>query len=138
MPFLWRSIVSGYISRSNSDPGICIDGLGNLFVAVPLFPQSLDLVADHTEPLHKQLRRFHDLKQDTGVLVLDVNAGSPAAVAGLREGDVLLDMDGAVLEGADSLFSHLTESAAGKAATVRVLHGHDVVRVVVVPRMVEE
>jgi S1-C subfamily serine protease len=94
-------------------------------------------VQAQTAPLHKQLRRFHDLKQETGVLVLDVNAGSPAALAGLREGDVLLDIDGAVLEGVDSLFSHLTESAAGKAATVRMLRGRDVVRVVVVPKMVE-
>jgi hypothetical protein len=51
---------------------------------------------------------------------------------------MLLEINGAVLEGVDSLFSHLTEAAAGKAAALRVLRGRDVVRVDVVPRAVEE
>ena len=94
-------------------------------------------VQAQTAPLHKLLRRFHDLKQETGVLVLSVDANSPAFLAGLREGDVLLEIDGVVLEGIDSLFSHLTEDAAGKPASLRVLRGRDIVRVEVVPRVVE-
>jgi S1-C subfamily serine protease len=94
-------------------------------------------VQGQTAPLHKQLRRFHDLPQETGVLVLGVDANSPAASAGLREGDVLLEIDGAELEGIDSLFSHLTEAAAGKPAALRVLRGRDVIRVEVVPRSIE-
>ena len=93
-------------------------------------------VEAQTAPLHKALRRFHDLKQESGVLVLGVEPGSPAASSGLREGDVLLDIDDAVLEGVDSLFSHLTEAAAGKAASLRVLRGREVLRVDVVPRIV--
>ncbi len=88
-------------------------------------------------PLHKQLRRFHELKQESGVLVLGVEANAPAAGAGLREGDVLLAIDETVLEGIDSLFSYLTESAAGRMATLLVLRGRDVIRVQVVPRIVE-
>jgi S1-C subfamily serine protease len=93
-------------------------------------------VEAQTAPLHKVLRRFHDLKQESGVLVLGVEPGSPAASSGLREGDVLLDIDGDVLEGVDSLFSHLTEAAAGKAASLRVLRGREVLHVDVVPRIV--
>ncbi len=91
-----------------------------------------------TAPLHKQLRRFHELTQQSGVLILGVESESPAISAGVREGDVLLEMDGAVLEGVDSLFSRLTESAAGKQVSLRVLRGREVIRVTVVPRLAIE
>jgi S1-C subfamily serine protease len=71
------------------------------------------------------------------VLVLGVEANAPVADAGLREVDVLLAIDETVLEGIDALFSHLTESAAGRMATLLVLRGRDVIRVQVVPRIVE-
>ena len=37
-------------------------------------------VEAQTAPLHQVLRRFHELKQETGVLVLGVEGGSPASV----------------------------------------------------------
>ena len=89
-----------------------------------------------TAPLHPALRRFHDLKQESGVLVLGVVPGSPAESAGLREGDVLLDFNGTPLEAVDSLFSQLTEAAAGKPATLRLLRGREVQRVEIVPVLV--
>ncbi len=94
-------------------------------------------VQAQTAPLHKQLRRFHDLKQETGVLVLGVAAESPAASAGLREGDVLLDIDGITLEGVDSLFSYLTEDAAGKPVSFRVLRRRDVLHIEIIPVILE-
>ena len=94
-------------------------------------------VQAQTAPLHKQLRRFHELPQETGVLVLGVAAQSPAASAGLREGDVLLDVNGTTLEGVDSLFSYLTEDAAGKRASFRVLRGREVLHIGIVPAILE-
>ena len=94
-------------------------------------------VQGQTAPVHKQLRSFHGLEQASGVLVLGVEPSSPAAAAGLREGDVLLRIDEATLEGVDALFSHLTETAAGKLALLRVLRGREIIRVEIVPRMVE-
>ncbi len=94
-------------------------------------------VEAQTAPLHNQLRRFHEIEQHSGVLVLGVDPDSPAASAGLREGDVLLAIDGTVLDGVDSLFSQLTEAAAGKPASLRVLRGRELVCVLVIPRAVE-
>lgn len=88
-----------------------------------------------TAPLHKALRRFHELKQETGVLVLGVVAGSPADSAGFREGDVLLQIGESVLDAVDSLFSYLGESAAGKSVSVRLLRGREVLNLRIVPRL---
>jgi S1-C subfamily serine protease len=90
-----------------------------------------------TAPLHKQLQRFHDLRQDSGVLVLGVEEGSPAATSGLRDGDLLLQMDSTILDGVDALFSRLTEAAAGKPASMRVLRGRELLSLEVVPKIVE-
>ena len=90
-----------------------------------------------TAPLHTQLQRFHDLRQDSGVLVLGVEEGSPAAASGLREGDLLLQMGSVILDGVDALFSSLTEAAAGKSALLHVLRGRELLTVEVVPRLAE-
>jgi len=91
-----------------------------------------------TAPVHKQLRSFHGLQQESGVLILGVEPRSPAEASGLREGDVLLRIDETPLEGVDALFRHLTETAAGKKALLRVLRGREVISVEIVPRMIEE
>ena len=45
------------------------------------------------------LEGFYALKQNTGLLVNSVDPGSPAAVAGLRGGDIILSINGAPVDG---------------------------------------
>jgi S1-C subfamily serine protease len=94
-------------------------------------------VQAQTAPIHKQLRSFHGISQATGVLVLGVEANSPAASAKLREGDLLLQMGDEKLEGVDSLFRFLSEAAAGKKRALKLLRGREVLQVDVTPRVVE-
>ena len=95
-------------------------------------------VQAQTAPILKQLRSFHSLAQTSGVLVLGVEPNSPSSSAGLREGDVLLGMDETTFEGVDGLFSYLSEGVAGKKALLSVLRGRELLRIEIVPRMVEE
>src|SRR5436190_9363599 len=44
--------------------------------------------------LHRRLVRFHHLPVESGLLVLSVEPDSPAAFAGLREGDIVVEFDG--------------------------------------------
>src|ERR1041385_6720859 len=47
-------------------------------------------IAGQTTPIHARLRRYYQLKQDRGVLVVGVEPGSPARLSGLREGDIIV------------------------------------------------
>ena len=60
-------------------------------------------VEAQTTPLHRRLVRFYNLPQETGVVVISVTAGSPGQKAGLREGDVIVGLDGKPVAGVDDL-----------------------------------
>jgi M6 family metalloprotease-like protein len=58
---------------------------------------------------------------DNGVRVDGVTAGSPADQAGLREGDVLTGIDGAITRTLEALRERLAERVPGEEVTVQVI-----------------
>src|SRR3954469_16877916 len=50
-------------------------------------------LAAQTRPLDRRIARHHGLSQRSGVEVMEVQAGKPADLAGLRAGDILVSMD---------------------------------------------
>ena len=56
-----------------------------------------------------------------GALVTGVEPRGPAAVAGIREGDVLIAVDGVPITGVDDLHRSLTGERAGREVHVEVL-----------------
>jgi S1-C subfamily serine protease len=51
-------------------------------------------VAGQDVPIHRRVVRFYSLPRETGVLVASVEKESPAAKAGLRDGDVIVAFNG--------------------------------------------
>lgn len=72
-------------------------------------------------PLHRRLVRFYDLPQESGVFVVSVADGSPAQKAGLRQGDVIIALDGKPVAGVDDLHRLLTDARVGVSGTLTVL-----------------
>jgi S1-C subfamily serine protease len=71
--------------------------------------------------LHRRSVAEHGLTAAGGVLVLSVERGSPAARAGLEEGDILVALGEQPLGGVDDLHRALTDHTIGRPATITLL-----------------
>jgi S1-C subfamily serine protease len=90
-------------------------------------------VEAQTTPLHRRLVRFYDLPQESGVVVVGVTEGSPAQKTGLREGDVIVSLDGKPVAGVDDLHRLLTDARVGVSSTLTVLRRTEKLELKVVP-----
>jgi len=70
------------------------------------------------QPLTPELARSFGAKDTKGVLISDVVPESPAATAGLRPGDILLEFDGKRMEGPGDLQRAVGLFAPGQSAKV--------------------
>ena len=91
-------------------------------------------VEAQTAPLHRRLVRFYDLPQESGVIVSAVTPGSPAQRAGLREGDVIVALDGKAVAGVDDLHRLLTDAHVGVSSSFTVLRWTQKLELQVVPQ----
>ncbi len=80
-------------------------------------------VVGQTVPLQRSLARYHGLAQERGILVIAVEPGSPAQSAGVRERDILVELDGHVLAGTDDLQRLLTDVRIGARAGLTLVRG---------------
>lgn len=94
-------------------------------------------VEAQTVPLHRRLIRFYDLPQESGVVVISVTSGSPGQKAGLREGDVIIALDGKAIAGVDDLHRLLTDARVGVASPLTVLRHTEKLELRVVPAETE-
>jgi S1-C subfamily serine protease len=78
-------------------------------------------VAGQTVPLHRRIVRFHGLPKESGVFVVNVEPTSPAARAGLHEGDLIVAYGDKPIGGIDDLHRLLTEEQAGMGAAMTVI-----------------
>ncbi len=81
--------------------------------------------------LARRLRRT----AGSGVQILEVQSGDPAAAAGLAKGDVILDFAGSPVFTVDDLHRLLTAEIAGQAAPVTVIHGAEIRTVDIKPTL---
>jgi S1-C subfamily serine protease len=93
-------------------------------------------VQAQTVPLHRRLVRFYDLPKESGVVVISVEEASPAKRIGLREGDVIVALDGQPVAGVDDLHRLLTDARVGVSNPLTVLRHTERLEMKVVPEEV--
>ncbi|HTL17442.1 MAG TPA: trypsin-like peptidase domain-containing protein, partial [Patescibacteria group bacterium] len=90
-------------------------------------------VGGQNTPLHRRLVRHYQLAKGSGVLVIAVAPGSPAARAGLMEGDVIVDVNGSPVASIDALHKFLTGDQIGIESVLTVIRRTDKLRLPIIP-----
>lgn len=80
-------------------------------------------IAGHNVELPRRFVRFYRLPAETAVRVASVEADSPAARGGIREGDLLIRLGDTAIAGIDDLQRQLTMSLVGVRTPVDVIRG---------------
>jgi len=78
-------------------------------------------VAGQQTPIPRAIARISGTAATSGVLVVSIERGSPAAAAGLQEGDVILQFGTTGVTGIDDLHRQLTDERIGTAVQMTVL-----------------
>src|SRR3954464_11099537 len=90
-------------------------------------------VAGQTVPIPRALTRHHRLAVSSGVLVTSVEPGSPAAAAGLRDGDVVFGCADDPVTAVSDLHRQLTDERVGVPTRLAILRGVERRQLTVVP-----
>lgn len=78
-------------------------------------------VGGQTVPIPRAVARVNQLAVSSGVFVVSVEPNSPAAIAGLREGDVILGFAGDAVTGIDDLHRLLTDERISTPVALTIL-----------------
>src|SRR6266704_2976350 len=89
-------------------------------------------VAGQNVPLLRLAVRAHALEGKSGVLVTGIESNSPAELAGVKAGDIILGFDGKPVTGIDDLHRRLATDRIGVQTTVGVLRNADKLELAIV------
>ena len=90
-------------------------------IAYGKFRRSYIGVAGQNVSLPRWLVREHDLLENTAVLVMGVERGSPAEQAGLEAGDLIIAFDDVAIASIDDLHAQLTDARVGLATRLTIV-----------------
>jgi serine protease Do len=72
-------------------------------------------------PVDRRIARYFGMEHVEGVIVSDVKAGSPAAKAGFRVGDIILEVNGEKIEDDATMIAIVDEARTGDILKMKVL-----------------
>jgi S1-C subfamily serine protease len=78
-------------------------------------------ISGQNVPLPVRILRYFQLKNEAGVQILDVVPHSPAAQAGLREGDIIIGLNGCPINRLDDIHRLLGKEHIGKTSRLELL-----------------
>jgi S1-C subfamily serine protease len=90
-------------------------------------------VSAQTVPVHRRVVRFYDLPKEMGAIVVGVEENSPAKRAGLREGDIIVALEGQPVSGVDDLHRVLTDVRVGVSCKLTIVRWTEKLELKVIP-----
>ncbi len=97
-------------------------------------PRSYIGVGGQNVPLPRRLVRHYRLPAPTGVLVIALATAGPAARAGLRQGDLIVQFSGQPVPSIDALHKLLTPDRIGVESRLTVLRGTEKLDLLITPQ----
>lgn len=85
-------------------------------------------------PLLRRIVRFYNLAAESGVFVASLDPNGPARLAGLSEGDVIIEFSGQPVSATDDLHRLLTEERIGQVLPITVVRGTEKIALQIVPQ----
>jgi serine protease Do len=76
------------------------------------------------QPVDARIAQYLGLKQPQGVIVSDIHAGGPAVAAGLKIGDVVLEVNGEKVNSDSDILAIMVESSPGDYLKFKVFRDH--------------
>src|SRR6476660_8309094 len=90
-------------------------------------------VAGQTAPLHRRVARFYHLANETGVLVVSIDKGSPADHARIRPNDVIVAFNDEAVASVHDLHKKLVGDQIGKPCKLTILRHTEQLTIYVTP-----
>ncbi len=90
-------------------------------------------IAGQNVRIPRRLATLHRLNQASGLLVVGLEDESPAAQAGIEEGDLIIEFNGIPARGVDDLHRALTDERIGVETPITILRGNERLSLSVVP-----
>src|SRR5215831_15575560 len=90
-------------------------------------------VAGQTAPLHRRVARFYHLANETGVLVISIDKGSPAELAGLRQGDLIVAFNSQPIGTVHHLHRILVGEQIGVSASLTIVRHTEKLELPILP-----
>jgi S1-C subfamily serine protease len=90
-------------------------------------------VGGQNVPLHRRLVRHYQLPATSGVLVIALAPAGPGVRAGLREGDVMVALNGQPVPSIDALHKLLTGDQIGIQSQLTVIRGTEKLNLTITP-----
>jgi len=84
--------------------------------------------------LLRRVVRFYRLAAESGVLVVSLDPAGPASLAGLLEGDIIVEFTGQRVSTTDDLHRLLTEERIGTDWPITIVRGTEKITLQIVPR----
>jgi S1-C subfamily serine protease len=80
-------------------------------------------IRSQTVSVPGEMQKVLERNQETGLLIVHVEDGSPASAGNIMVGDILVGMDGKVITNHDMLMAGMTGQAVGEQVSLEVLRG---------------
>ena len=83
--------------------------------------------------LDRRVVRFHNLTKEYAIKVLSVEPHSPASLAGIQKGDLIVALDGQTVGRVDDLHHFLAQWSPGDTVTLTIIRGRERLEIAAVP-----